>query len=343
MQSHVVFGAGLIGCFLGGVLTSQGRNTKLVCRETVRQKLHNGLLLTDYDDNRLKVEKLQFIDSDATETAPCDVLWLTVKCTAVEQAREDIAPFVGPDTTIMCCQNGLGSDALVKARFPDNQVLRVMVPFNVSEQEAGHFHRGSEGELTLEVNDVTAALVEKLVSDIACPIMPIGNSEDMQALLWAKLQLNLGNSINALADIPVKAMLEQRGYRRVIAAMMVELLAVTDALNIPLPKVTSLPGKWLPFVLRLPDFLFTRVANKMLQIDPLVRTSMWWDLSLGKKTEIAHLNGAIVNAAKQAGLDCPINEAVIRLIKQQESSNDAGRPRTGISADELLSLTGIKG
>ena len=39
----------------------------------------------------------------------------------------------------------------------------------------------------------------------------------------------------------------------------------------------------------------------MLEVDPTVRTSMWWDLSQGKPTEIDFLNGAVVAAGRRLG------------------------------------------
>ena len=342
MQSHVIFGAGLIGCFLGGILTSKGFNTALVCRPRIKQKLSAGLLLTDYLDNRTKVDNLNVIDSDSPDKWElpnqnnADVIWLTVKCTGVERASSDMLPLVGKHTIIMCCQNGLGSDHIVKQAFPENRVLRVMVPFNVAEPSEGHYHRGSEGTLTIETNTASAAFVDELVRQCHGPLMPVSSTVNMQALLWAKLQLNLGNSINALADIPVKAMLEQRAYRKVIAALMDELLKVTEALEISLPKMTALPAKMLPKVLRLPDVLFRLVANKMLQIDPTVRTSMWWDLSSGKTTEIDHLNGAIVSAAKKLRVNTPVNEKIIGLIKDCERASFKAKNREVYSAEALL-------
>ncbi|GAA4278907.1 2-dehydropantoate 2-reductase [Aquimarina mytili] len=338
MQTHIVFGAGLIGCFLGGVLASLGNNTKLVCRPHIKKKLSNGLKLTDYLDNAAYVKNLDFLDPEDlienTENNFTDFLWVTVKCTGVDRACEDISPLVGPDTIILCCQNGLGSDQIMKQKYPQNTILRVMVPFNVAEIKPGHLHRGSEGALSIEVSPGTEEALTSLVKQLNTAIMPVTQTDEMQALLWAKLQLNLGNSVNALANIPVKAMLQQRNYRLVIAELMKELLLVTKALDISVPKVTALPGKYLPFVLRLPNFLFNLVANKMLAIDPTVRTSMWWDLSQGKKTEIDYLNGAIVNTAKDLNITCPANNNIITLIKNIENSNEQNQ---GILASELLS------
>ncbi|MFD2562194.1 2-dehydropantoate 2-reductase [Aquimarina rubra] len=337
MQSHIIFGAGLIGCFLGGRLTSLGRDTKLVCRPLIHKKLSNGLKLTDYLDNTVYAKNLDFLALEdlnkKDEHKFCDFLWVTVKCTGVDQASEDIYPLVGRDTIILCCQNGLGSDQVMKQKYPQNTVLRVMVPFNVAEIKPGHLHRGSEGALTIEVTYKTENIIENLVKQLNTSLMPVTQTKEMKELLWAKLQLNLGNSVNALANIPVKAMLQQRNYRLVIAALMRELLSVTRALDIQLPKVTAVPGKYLPFVLSLPDFLFNLVANKMMAIDPTVRTSMWWDLSQGKKTEIDYLNGAIVNVGKEMNIACPANNNIIRLIKTFENSEIKNQ---GIPSSKLL-------
>lgn len=320
-NQHVVFGAGLIGCYFGGVLNVLGFNVSLVCRPSFTQKLSSGIRLTDFEEHQATCPQLSVINSDTllqVEDAPLKAkyLWLTVKCTGVGQALVDMAPFVDKQTVIFCCQNGLGSDQEVKQAFPDNLVLRVMVPFNVVELSTGHYHRSSEGHLTIERYEECSDCVGGLVRALHSELLPVTSSDDMNGLLWAKLQLNLGNSVNALADIPVKAMLEQRKYRKVIALLMKELLQVTDALNIELPKITALSAHKIPLVLGLPDFIFTRVANKMLAIDPKARSSMWWDLSQGKATEIQHINGAIIQHAKALGVSCMANEKVSALIQQ---------------------------
>ncbi|QHJ09847.1 hypothetical protein FX988_00055 [Paraglaciecola mesophila] len=326
MSSHVVFGAGLIGSFLGACMHHLGINVALVCRASVRNKLAQGVTLTDYQEHHARAEQLNFLDSDilaklSAEHINCDFLWLTVKCHSVDQAVQDIKPLVNKDTVILCCQNGLGSDKQVKDAFPDNIVLRVMVPFNVVELEQGHLHRGSEGHLTIEQSS-QANVSTDLMSLLNSPLLPVALTQDMQALLWAKLQLNLGNSINALADIPVKSMLEQRGYRLVIATLMQELLAVSSELGLTLPKVTSVPASVIPYVLKLPNFLFTRVANKMLAVDPNVRTSMWWDMSQGKPTEIRYLNGAVVDTGARIGVSTPANKRIVALIMALSHDNE---------------------
>jgi ketopantoate reductase len=60
----------------------------------------------------------------------------------------------------------------------------------------------------------------------------------------------------------------------------------------------AIPPHRLPGLLRLPDFIFRRLASKMLAIDPLARTSMWKDLQAGHRTEMDYLNGEVVPAGR---------------------------------------------
>lgn len=336
MQEHLIFGAGLIGSYLGGCLTSKGIKTQLLCRPAFRKQLQDGITLSNYASDLITTAKVNFCE----HPSHFDVIWLTVKCTSVESACAELSPYVSSNTLILCCQNGLGSEKIVKRHFPNNSTLRVMVPFNVVALKEGHFHRGSEGYLTVEKNQQNTISITKMIDTINSEILPVTATSDMSALLWAKLQLNLGNSINALADMPVKTMLEQRPYRLIIAAMMDELLAVTNTKNIVLPKITALPAGMIPKVLRLPNFLFKLLANKMLAIDPTVRTSMWWDIHNAKKSEIDYLNGAIVNQANQFGLTCPVNEKVIELVKMLEKSAFDGKnkEKPSFSGKQLLHI-----
>ena len=349
MTQHVVFGAGLIGGFVGGVLSAcakQSDDVILLGRESVMQQLSAGLTLSDYQGNKVRVDHVNALSGEPNEVSQlstADYVWLTVKCTGVAAAADQLKSVLSKKCVILCCQNGIGAADIVRKTLPHHRVLSVMVPFNVIQDTAGYFHRGSEGTLVIEQSEHDEVLTNSLTgaSNSGQPnaLLPVTFFAEMQAMQWAKLQLNLGNSVNALANIPVKAMLEQRGFRLVIAAMMQELLAVVDKNGIQLPKVTSVPGHWVPKILRLPNLFFRLVATKMLAIDPTVRTSMWWDLHQQRKTEIDFLNGAVVEEAQNLGLKTPINSAVIALIKQQEGQ-PAGT-RESMSAQRLGQLVGI--
>ena len=326
-QHHLVFGAGLIGGHLAGALLSQQVPVSVVGRENTRKAMANGLITSDYLEFKAEVPAPAFVDPDGPVDQTFDIIWLTVKCTAVANAIESLRKLVSAGTTIICCQNGLGSDLVLRDAFPDNNIVTAVVGYNVAELEQGHWHRSTEGKLVIEASAIT----EQVAGEIACDLLPVSLSDDILAEQWAKLQLNLANPVNALSDIPVKAMTEDAGFRRIIAALMNELLQVTSEMGLNLPKVTAVPGHWIPRLLNLPTWAYRIIAQKTLAIDPTARTSMWWDLSGQRQTEIDFLNGAVVRQGEELGIDCPVNRRIVELIHQVEK----GEHQIGLTAEQL--------
>jgi len=199
-----------------------------------------------------------------------------------------------------------------------------MVPFNVVQTRADgaapRFHRATSGTLLIGAGE--PGLRELL--DV--PGMAVAERSDMDAVLWGKLVLNLNNALNALCDLPLAQELADARWRRLLAAQIEEALAVLKATGIAPAGVEGVPPRAIPFILRLPDWLFRRVARRMLAIDPAARSSMWEDLALRRPTEIDYMQGAILALAEKSGVAAPISERVLRLIKSAESAG-AGSPK----------------
>ncbi len=320
MNQHIVFGAGLIGTYLGAILQlNQSPLNKLrvtlLGRTNKVPHYNSNVQLTDYDGGVTNIDQLNYVDA-INNNSKFDVIWLTVKCCDVKSSIAQIKLVSTSSSIILCCQNGIGSEKIIKQAFPNNLVLRVMVPFNVVEVAKGHLHKATQGQLVIEKDQNGKA--QKLQSMLSHPMLPVLVNDNMDAVMWAKLQLNLSNGVNAIADMPVKTMLLQKCYRLQIANLMDELLAVVKKKNLTLPKLTAVPASLIPRVLRLPTWLFKLVANKMLAIDPKARLSMWWDIKNGKPTEIDFLNGAVIKAAKELGVDYKYNQLMVEKIKQLE-------------------------
>ena len=47
-------------------------------------------------------------------------------------------------------------------------------------------------------------------------------------------------------------------------------------------------------------------------------SSMYQDLTNGKRTEIDHMNGAVVELGRQYGVACPVNASLVAIIKAME-------------------------
>jgi 2-dehydropantoate 2-reductase len=145
------------------------------------------------------------------------------------------------------------------------------------------------------------------------------------------LLLNLNNAVNALSGLPLKTQLSQRDYRRCLALLIDEALAALRAAGIEPAQVAKVAPSRLPRLLRLPDWLYKRLASASLRIDPEARSSMWEDLQAGRHTEVDYLNGAVVTLAQSVGLNAVANRRMAELVHAAERGE-----RTAMTGRDLL-------
>ncbi|MGH8494299.1 MAG: 2-dehydropantoate 2-reductase [Moraxellaceae bacterium] len=333
MTSIAIFGAGSIGCYVGGRLQTGGNAVTLIGRPRLGEILQSrGLTLSDYHgwQTHITPDTLHF-STEATALTQADLVLVTVKSADTTAAAETLARALKPDALVISLQNGLHNAETLASRLPQHTVLAGMVPFNVAQTEAGHFHQGSEGELAVQ----THSQLEKFRRAFVQAGLPLEEHADMKAVQWAKLLLNLNNAVNALSGLPLKTELEQRDYRRVLAAAQEEALSLLRDKNQTLAKLTPLPPHWIPKLLRMPDIFFRVAAKKMLAIDPLARSSMQDDLVAGRKTEIDVLQGEILALAKAAGKSAPVNTRLLALIHEAEAGGRRNWSSAALRAEIL--------
>jgi len=326
----VIYGAGSIGCYLGAVLAKQNIDVVLLGRDRLKAIVdkRGGVQITDYQGRNDFVKAMSY-HTQPEVLAQADVVLVTLKCTAMEEAASVLAQHCKPGALVVCLQNGVGAEKPVLDQVKRAEVCCGIVPFNVVQGDNAQFHRATEGTLHLPAHPSLNTIAEACVSyGLPCEL-----SSDMPTIIWGKLLLNLNNAINAISDLPLKEQLSQRGYRRVLAACQMELLAACEKKDIPLAQLTAVKPKWLPKILNLPDWLFRIVAQKMLAIDPQARSSMWEDIQAQRPTEIDYLNGAVVALAKDVGVPSPANTVVLELLK---AVSDA-KTSPPISSEEILS------
>jgi len=330
MQPHiVVHGAGSVGCYLGGCLAAAGAFVTLLGRPRLQAEVSkHGMLLTDLHGNerRVPVGSIDFV-TDPAVLASADLILITVKSLATEQAAAELRAHALQSALLISFQNGVSNAAVLRQRLPPRTVLAGMVPFNVLHRAAGHWHRGTEGEPLVARHPA----LQPYLNRFADAGLPLHERDDMQGVLWGKLLLNLNNAINALAGLPLREQLAQRTYRRCLALCMEEALTIMNAAQITALQLARIAPSRMPTLLSLPDWLFSRLAGRMLMIDPLARSSMWEDLQRGRATEIDYLNGEIVRLAAAYGRAAPVNAQVTTLVKAAEQGG-----RSDWSGPELL-------
>jgi 2-dehydropantoate 2-reductase len=226
---------------------------------------------------------------------------------------------------VVSLQNGVGNvDVLLSRLGGMGRVVAGMVPFNVVQTlDAGtppRFHRATSGRVLI------GAGVTGLSETLGAQGLAVGESRDIAGVLWGKLLLNLNNALNALAGVPLATELADKRWRKLLARQIDEGLAALKKAGVQPARIEGVPPAAVPRILRLPSWLFRRVARAMLAIDPAARSSMWEDLERRRPTEIEHLQGAVLALAAKTGVRAPLNARIVELIKAAEAAK-AGSPR----------------
>lgn len=327
-----ILGAGSIGCFVGGALAARSLRSPETDLEVVfvgraRMKAvldREGLKLSGFDGFSSQIAPSQFrYDTDPSAARDCDWILVAVKSLQTSEAARSIRAHLRPNARVVSLQNGLRNAEILRAELPGHEVYGGMVPFNVAETAPGTFHRGTSGDLLIErpqaVSGPSLLALESLTALLTQAGVSARLDSNLPAVLWGKLLLNLNNPINALSGLPLKAELSDRRYRRLLAGCIREALIALRAARIKPTSPVPVPLWLLPGVLRLPNFLFTRVARRMIAIDPQARSSMADDLRLGRKTEIEQITGEVVALARKHGTSATLNERVVREIRNVEA------------------------
>ncbi len=329
-----IFGAGSIGCHLGARLAPHARVT-LIGRPRLGEAIaRQGLHATAFDGTDVRIEPEGVAFSVSPEAArDAGLVLVTVKSAATAQAGSALAEVLAPGSLVVSFQNGLRNAGVLAAALPQCRVLAGMTPFNVVQFEPGHTHQATSGELMAQAD---AALAPFLPA-FAAAGLPLRQRADMPAVMAGKLLLNLNNALNALSGVPLKQQLSTRDWRRCLALAQAEALDVFAAARIRAARVTPLPVRWLPALLRLPDGLFRRLAAKMLSIDPMARSSMWEDLQARRPTEVDYIQGEIVEIARAHGISAPVNAKLAELVREAEA-----QPRQWRAAELLAALRALR-
>lgn len=311
-----VHGAGSIGIFVGGRLAAAGQTVRFIGRARLREAIRGagGLRLTDLEHAEQRVREPIWHEQPPADAPAPGLVLLCVKSGATADAMAQLAAVLPAGTPVLSLQNGVDNARIAQAAAPQLRVLAGMVPFNVAELEAGHWHRGSTGALGAQDD----AALQAWRPAFAAAGLPLQLHADMPAVQWAKLLLNLNNPVNALSGLPLRAQLLQADWRACTAALMDEALGVLDAAGIRPAKLTPLPPHWIPRLMRLPTPLFRLLAARMLRIDPQARSSMADDLAQGRKPEIDALCGAVLRLAQAKGLDAPRQRLMVEALGRPE-------------------------
>lgn len=325
-------GAGSIGCYVGGAIAAaEASEVVFVGRPRLREEItEHGLRVKDLAGEPRQVPGSIRFETDPNVLADVDVVLVSVKSAQTEEVAATLSSIVRNETVVASLQNGLRNAEMLRGPLADRTVLAGIVGYNVVSRGEGLFHRTMDGPLVLEASSNPIAV--RLFDTIRSSGLELETQADMAPHQWTKLFVNLNNAVSALSDAPTTQILLSPGYRKIVAAIIDEGLAVARACGVRPAKLRGVPVSFMPKVLRMPTPIVRLVTGAQMKVDADARSSMWEDLNRRRPTEVDFLNGEIVRRAEGAGVDAPLNRRVVELVHEAEASG-SGSP--ALSAEAL--------
>ena len=297
-----VMGAGSIGGYFGGMLARGGHDVTLIARgEHLDAIRRNGLIMhTQAGDF---IVPCSATDQPA-QVGTVDLALLTTKTYHNAAAVPQMAPMVGPDTAILCLQNGIDSYLPLVDAFPDSAVLP-----GAAYIEAGRSGPGAVTQAGDIVRIVTGSVrgsdpSQQARAEVVCAAfrdagVPAQASEDIAATLWTKfLFITTMAGTTSLAREYLRDLLPRPEWHKIIVGCMSEIERAGRASGVELAP--------------------TIVADTLAYMESAkgaMSASMHADLLAGRPMELEALNGAVVRAGESAGLPTPINDVIYAALK----------------------------
>jgi 2-dehydropantoate 2-reductase len=311
-----IVGAGSIGAVLGAKLAASGHDVVLVARGAHLAAIREGgLRLVDHVGDKSGTYRLP-ASADCSDFGVRDIVIITLKAHAVGAMLPQLAPLVGPRTTVVPAINGLpwwyfsgvggALDGLtLRSLDPGETMFAALDPAHIigcvvhiaAEVRApGEVHHSSGRRLILgELDNSLSARLEAACAALDGAGFDAARSTDIRLDVWTKLIGNLSfNPVAALTGYLMNEIVEDERILDVIRAMLVESMRVAEHYGMRVPMS---PEQRIGIARQL----------------GAVKISMLQDLEQRRRLELDAIVGSVLELAERAGIEVPTTRHVHAL------------------------------
>ena len=272
--------------------------------DRVRQLAQNGLILEE--DGREFHCRINATE-DGREIGQADIIFLCVKSLDVADGLAAAQSITADNTLLITLQNGIGHlDILQTHKEPPFIALGVTAQ-GANLVGTGHVLHAGNGITRLGILNGSTNRLTGILTEVAGLMSNAGIetsiTENIIDFVWAKLLVNVGiNALTAIHNCPNGELLESTAITKQLSDAVREAAAVARARGI---QIVTDP---------------VAVTSEVCKQTGLNISSMLQDVRNRRLTEIDSINGAIVNAARELQIPVPVNEELVRKVKEIEKN-----------------------
>ena len=315
MNIHII-GAGSLGLLYAGKLAASGCGVTVWCRsEEQASKLRaSGITIEEIEGKPQTVAPHAFsvrawdAFAESGAAADADYLFLMLKQQGIEEmAREVLAPFGHHRRNLICFQNGTGHLERLRELLPMWKLYAAITTEGAKRTSSSSVLHAGHGTTTIGKMMPAASFIGatsredheiELVKELNRAGFEALLSNEMDEMIYRKLLMNaVINPLTALWRIPNGALLSSHERVGLMKQLYHEGILVYEAAGIPYGNKL---WEWIVSVCQ------STSGNT---------SSMLKDVMDGRTTEVAWINGSIVQLGHKYGVSVPKHELITQLIE----------------------------
>jgi 2-dehydropantoate 2-reductase len=305
MQEKVaIIGGGAMGTVFGSAFANAGFETTIVDvrADLVASIRENGLtVLREGTSRRVSVAAT----TTPREVGVVDLVLFVVKSYHTAEAARSTAVLADSDTVVATLQNGLGhGNALAKVFDPSRIVLGVTAESGTTVGPGAVEHPGHAVTFAGPYEGDRLVAAERFAGMLTRAGFHAEATPSIATEIWKKLVLGTSTlAAPALLGMTCGEILAHPEISALMDATIVETVAVAQALGYAIDVRERLA-----------------YTHTLLAEVEDAKGSMVQDIATGRMTEIDAINGAVVAAAASIGVEAPINQTLLALVKGWEAT-----------------------
>jgi 2-dehydropantoate 2-reductase len=302
-----VIGAGAMGSLYGAYLSRYNQvymidvNSKVV--EAINKR---GLVIYEKEENKNVIFHVSAA-TNSEDLGVMDLIIVFVKNIYTISAMEKNKNLIGENTLVLTLQNGAGNDRDLQRLVKQENILIGTTEHNCANLEPGCVSHNSSGITNMGMVVYNDSILQQVSEVFKNCGIKTALYENIQEIIWKKLFINMSlNSVTAILQCKVGYLHDNNDASHIVKMILSEAVDVAIADGTYFDK----------------NEIIENVENHIKKDFYEVITSMNQDISNKRITEIDHINGAVVRAAKESGIQTPYNEFIVHLLHAIEGMYD---------------------
>lgn len=243
---------------------------------------------------------------NATEKA--DLIIVMTKSMKLREMMKSISHLIAEDTQILCLLNGMGHETILKDFVNLSQINMGVTVWAAEINGPGLIEVSNIGSIDVQNIGDNEEEGKKLADLLKEAKLNAKYDTNVMHAIWRKVMVNgTMNPISAIFECKIGEFFKTETHKDIVDLLVDEFVEVGNAEGVNLDKKEML------------DYIY-ETSQSAKDHYP----SMYQDLIKNNKvTEIDFINGAVVNKAKDLGIETPYNKLITQLVHLKEELRDA--------------------